>query len=334
MQYEEKKNERTDRLIAEYLSGHLTADAFEELKNWSRESDDNRRYIRNRIEVWFSSGVAAQTGAFDKDEAFARFKRRIAEKEIATNRFPLRVLWRVAAVILFVALPLAGYWKGQENLRQTFADMVVEAPLGARTKLYLPDGTLVWLNAGSRISYSQGFGMDDRRLDLEGEGYFEVVHNQKIPFEIHTHEANLRVLGTKFNFKNYPDDEEVTVSLMEGKVVLHNELKSMPDLNLSPNEKMVLNKRTGKMTKTKSRAENSRLWTHDELFFDEELLPDITKKLMRSYDVQIEIADSLKTHRFYGNFKIMGNTIEEVLETIALTNRMKYRYENKKYILY
>lgn len=73
---------------------------------------------------------------------------------------------------------------------------------------------------------------------------------------------------------------------------------------------------------------------NDELFFDEELLEDIAKKLMRSYDVRIEIADSLKNRRFYGSFKVMGNTIEEVLETIASTNRMKYRYENEKYILY
>ena len=104
--------------------------------------------------------------------------------------------------------------------------------------------------------------------------------------EIHTHEVDLRVLGTKFNFKNYSDDEEVTVNLLEGKVALHNGLKSMPELYLAPNEKMVLNKRTGEMI------------------------------------------------CFYGSFKVMGNTIEEVLETIASTNRMKYRYENEKYILY
>ena len=79
--------------------------------------------------------------------------------------------------------------------------------------------------------------MDNRQLSLEGEGYFEVVHNQDLPFEIHTHEVDLRVLGTKFNFKNYSDDEEVTVSLLEGKVALHNSLKSMSDLYLSPNEK-------------------------------------------------------------------------------------------------
>lgn len=199
-------NERIDQLIAEYLSGSLTADAFQELKNWSQQSDENRMYVRNQIEVWFSSGVTAKDKVFDKEEAFARFQKRIGKKEPKVYRFSWKTFYRVAAVILIVLLPLAGYWKGQETLRQTFSDMVVEAPLGARTKLYLPDGTLVWLNAGSKITYSQGFGMDNRQLSLEGEGYFEVVHNQDLPFEIHTHEVDLRVLGTKFNFKNYSDD--------------------------------------------------------------------------------------------------------------------------------
>ena len=105
-------------------------------------------------------------------------------------------------------------------------------------------------------------------------------------------------------------------------------------LYLAPKEKMVLNKRTGTMTKSKTNVEYANAWSRNELFFDEELLKDIAKKLMRSYDVEIEVADSLRNKRFYGSFKIVGNTIDEVLQTIASTNRMKYRYENNKYVLY
>lgn len=153
-------------------------------------------------------------------------------------------------------------------------------------------------------------------------------------FEVKTKEVNLKVLGTKFNFRNYPDDAEVTVNLLEGKVALHNEIRPMQELYLVPNERMVLDKLTGKMTKSHVKTENASVWINDELFFDEELLEDIAKKLMRSYDVEIEVADSLKNKRFYGSFKIMGNTIDEVLQTIASTNRMKYRHEDEKYILY
>lgn len=115
MQHEEMINERIDQLIAEYLSGSLTADAFQELKNWSQQSDENRMYVRNQIEVWFSSGVTAKDKVFDKEEAFARFQKRIGKKEPKVYRFSWKTFYRVAAVILIVLLPLAGYWKGQEN---------------------------------------------------------------------------------------------------------------------------------------------------------------------------------------------------------------------------
>ena len=124
------------------------------------------------------------------------------------------------------------------------------------------------------------------------------------------------------------------ISLVEGKVALQNGIKAMEELYLEPNERMVLNKLTGEMVKSKANVEYANIWRDNKLFFVEELLEDIAKKLMRSYDVRIEVADSLRDRRFYGDFMINKNTIEEVLETIASTSRMNYRYENGKYILY
>ncbi|MDM8323641.1 FecR family protein [Bacteroides gallinaceum] len=219
-------------------------------------------------------------------------------------------------------------------MENAFADIVIEAPVGARTCMYLPDGTQVWLNACSRLTYSQGFGINDRNLKLEGEGYFEVSRNEQLPFIIHTQEVDVTVLGTQFNFKNYADDSEASVSLLSGKVKLCNHLRQEETLYLQPNEKVTLNKLTGEMKTTRTQVQNSKIWTHDELFFDEELLEDIAKKLMRNYDVKIEVADSLKNTRFYGSFKMSGSTIEQVLETISSTNRMKYKQEKGIYILY
>ncbi len=219
-------------------------------------------------------------------------------------------------------------------MENAFADIVIEAPVGARTCMYLPDGTQVWLNACSRLTYSQGFGINDRNLKLEGEGYFEVSRNEQLPFIIHTQEVDVTVLGTQFNFKNYADDSEASVSLLSGKVKLSNHLRQEETLYLQPNEKVTLNKLTGEMKTTRTQVQNSKIWTHDELFFDEELLVDIAKKLMRNYDVKIEVADSLKNTRFYGSFKMSGSTIEQVLETISSTNRMKYKQEKGIYILY
>lgn len=327
-----EKNNDIDLLITQYLSGKLDKEAFAQLKDWASESEENRIYVKNKVEIWFSSCIADETCVFDKDKAFELFQKRI-NKAKRSNEQMRRLSWktwvRVAAVILIMLLPFAGYWQGKESVKQTFADIVVEAPLGARTKLYLPDGTLVWL-----IVYSQGFGVDDRRLKMEGEGYFEVTRNPDIPFEVKTKEVNLKVLGTKFNFRNYPDDDEAIVNLMEGKVALHNEIKCMPELYLKPDEKMVMNKATGEMKKTSTKAKRSNTWINDELFFDELPLKHIAKRLMRSYGVEIIVADSLQDKRFYGVFKVQGNTIKDVLDAMASTNQMKYRYENGKYILY
>ena len=86
---------------------------------------------------------------------------------------------------------------GRSECKDTFADISVEAPLGSRTKLYLPDGTLVWLNAGSRMTYSQGFGVDNRKVELEGEGYFEVQRNEKLPFFVKTKDLQFAGIGNK-----------------------------------------------------------------------------------------------------------------------------------------
>ena len=298
MERKEIHKEEIDNLISMYLTGNIDTQSLKTLTAWSKESSENSLYVRNKIEIWFSSGVAGSVTPFDKEKAFERFKNLIEKATIAekqkqrfTKSRSLKIFYRVAAAILIILLPLAGYWGGMETVKSGFSDIVVEAPMGARTKLYLPDGTLVWLNAGSKITYSQGFGVDNRNLKLEGEGCFEVKRNEKIPFEINTKELDLTVLGTKFNFRNYEDDEEVVVNLLEGKVKLKNELVASADVYMSPNEKVILSKETGRMVKTKINTSNSNLWTKDELYFDELLLEDIAKQLSRSFNVKIEVAD-------------------------------------------
>ncbi len=324
---------KIDKLISLYLLNELDKESLIELTCWCEASEENRKYIYDRLEIWFSTGALNNCTLFDKKKAFMRFERQIKNRR-KVKKHTWKIVYRIAAIFLLLLLPFAGYWRGVNKVKQNFANIIVEAPLGTHTKLYLPDGTMVMLNAGSRMEYSQGFGVDDRKLTLEGEGYFEVIHNKKVPFVINTNELDLQVLGTKFNFKNYPDDEEVIVNLINGKVSLTNKLKTKSELYLDTGEKAVLNKKSGTMEKVMAKVENSNLWIDGELYFDDELLEDIVEKLERSFDVEIEVTDSLKKKRFYGSFKIKGNTIEKILQTISSTNHVNYRYEDKVYMLY
>ena len=336
----EEENKHIYELIANYLTEGLDKNALDELKTWIAASAENQQYFIRQREIWFSAVSREAASVYDKDKAFENFRNRVeSQKEIqSTSRrgFSLSALWRYAAVVaIIIAVGCISYWQGEVNVKDTFADISVEAPLGSKTKLYLPDGTLVWLNAGSRMTYSQGFGVDNRKVELEGEGYFEVKRNEKIPFFVKTKDLQLQVLGTKFNFRDYPEDHEVVVSLLEGKVGLNNLLREEKEAVLSPDERAVLNKANGLLTVESVTASNASQWTDGYLFFDEELLPDIAKELERSYNVKIHIAnDSLKTFRFYGNFVRREQNIQEVLEALASTEKMQYKIEERNITIY
>lgn len=335
---EEKKH--IDELIATYLTEGLDENKLSDLKAWIAASTENEKYLALQREIWFSAVSREAASIYNKGKAFETFKERVhsqkEEQKVNRKQFRLSILWRYAAVVaLIVAVGCLSYWRGEVNVKDTFADISVEAPLGSKTKLYLPDGTLVWLNAGSRMTYSQGFGFDNRKVELEGEGYFEVKRNEKIPFYVMTKDLQLQVLGTKFNFRDYPEDHEVVVSLLEGKVELNNMLKKEKEAFLAPNERAILNKSNGLMTVESVTASNASQWTDGYLFFDEELLPDIVKELERSYNVKIHIAnDSLNNFRFYGNFVRREQSIQEVLDALVSTEKIHYKIEERNITIY
>lgn len=283
-------------------------------------------------ELWVSSAVADDTQQYDVDQAFERFRKRTGLDQAGRQSYKWYRTWSVAAVaiVLLGFITITAYWQGSRQIQSNFSDIVVEAPLGSKTKLTLPDGSTVWLNAGSKMVYSQGFGVSDRRLAFQGEGYFEVEKNDEMPFQVQTHDVNVTVVGTKFNFRNYPEDEEVVVELLEGKVALENQLKEESVRYLSPNEKMVLHKATGKMDIISAKVKEATLWTENILLFDEDLLPDIVRELERSYHVQIEIEnEDLKQTRFYGQFNQLEQNIYDVLDMLSETGKLKYHEEGK-----
>lgn len=279
-------NEYIDKLKIDYLTGNLKDHDLTELEDWISSSPENERYFSIQKEIWYSSFIEEINDKYDKDEAFKLFKKRVSKQNKMRNKWFVQGLKYAASILVLFLIGSLAYRQGQVNLKKDFAEIIVEAPLGTRTKLYLPDGTLVWLNAGTRLGYSQGFGVESREVNLEGEGYFEVVKKGRNPFCIKTKEMDLKVLGTKFNFRNYPTDQEVVVSLLEGKIELRNQFNPDVETILVPDERALLNKRTGAFRVETVKASNASEWTEGYLFFDEELLSDIIRKLERSYNVK------------------------------------------------
>lgn len=330
-----EENQKIDEAISSFVSGEIDDESFSMLESWSKESDENRRYVRDRIDLLFSSGVIGDSTEVNEKDAYKRFLNRVHVYEEDSRRIRSRRNFILAAAILvLLALLPISFNFGRKSIQNTFTDIVVEASPGTSTKLSLPDGSKVWLNAGSRISYSQGFGVSDRNIELNGEGYFEVAHDSEKPFIVNTKELSLKVTGTKFDFQNYSDDYEASISLLEGSVMVKNEMKEMPDFQLRPNEMVKLNKETGSLEVSKKNVEYSNIWKDNKLFFDEETMEEIARKLSRSYGVQVEVNEPLKDICFYGDFTITKTSIEEIFSIISSTCGIKYRHEGTKYILY
>lgn len=330
--------ETANDLIIGYLTNSLTPEEAQTMQTWLSASAENQKQFADMQEIWLSAPSNSDTTCFDKEKAYQSFLYRTKQSATIhmTKRtpIPLRTWMYAAAMIALIFIcGTIGYYGGKMEIQNKMSDITIEAPLGSKTKLYLPDGTLVWLNAGSKMTYAQNFGINDRTLSLSGEGYFEVTTNKELPFEVCTNELKVKVLGTKFNFRNYEEDVEAEVCLLEGKVALETNKKEDAK-QLLPDQKAMLDKKTGKLSISPAKASYSAEWTNDFLYFDEELLPDIAKKLERSYNVKIEIADkALQTYRFYGNFQRREQSIQEIMNILSSTEKITYTMNGKNIVI-
>ena len=323
-------NPQVDEQIIAFIKGELDAAGKSELEQWVTASPQNRDYFSKTCQVWLATGLEAYRDSFNADDAFSEFKmnHRGVLKRSGTR---WRVFTTIAAAAAAAAILFIGsYQLGRKSLKDEMTDIVAEAPLGSNLKMTLPDGSRIQLNAGSSVRYSQGFGVVDRKISLSGECYFEVAPDEAIPFVVSTRDLDVKVVGTKFNFRNYPNDLEAIVSLLEGKVELDNLLRQADEKRyLNPCQRVILDKHLGEMRIEMKDAQNAILWTTGSIFFDEELLPDIAKELERQYNVKIDIrGEALRKLRIFGNIIPREMTLEEVMETLSATNRIDYTIQD------
>ena len=168
---------------------------------------------------------------------------------------------------------------------------------------------------------------------MSGECHFKVSRNPEMPFTVKTDGMDIKVLGTEFNFRNYPEDDEIIVSLEKGRISMRNLLKDSHERLLFPDQKCTLDKQTGDMKIEVARTGAISSWKTGEVFFDEEKLGEIIKKLQREFGADIEIRDSSKLEiRFYGEFSECDG-IEDILGKFSSTGKITYTKTGRKYVI-
>ena len=216
----------------------------------------------------------------------------------------------------------------------------VSTPIGAKsTKIVLPDSTVVWLNAGSRLTYNEKFGQDNRNTTLTGEAFFD-VKKSSIPFIIHAQALRIRVTGTAFNVKSYPNEKTTETSLIRGSLEITLDKRPGEKFILRPNEKLVVSNDTSR-TKQKTATRNEPIvmisgitqatdstvietsWVDNKLAFQNETFDELANRMERWYGVEIDFRDEQVAHeRLSGTFT--NETIQEALERLQLTTNFQF----------
>ncbi len=241
--------------------------------------------------------------------------------------------WQAAAAILLVALVTTLYFTTAET---PVKDDLIEqyVPIAGVTRLTLPDGTEVQMNATTTLLYPQQFTGETRSVYLIGEASFRVAHNEAMPFIVKSNDYQVTALGTAFNMRVYPGDPLLTTTLLSGSVeVRYNNLESARIL--LPSEQFTYNKNTGEESITHPDLFDVTAWQRGELIFKSATLEEIIAELERKYPVTfVYTANTLKADRYTFRFK-SDTPLQLVMEIITeVSGHIKYRIEEDKcYIL-
>ena len=197
----------------------------------------------------------------------------------------------------------------------------IETGKGERSKVILPDSTVVWLNACSSISYDSDFGVKTRKINMKGELYFDVHKDVSKPFLVCTDSLTYRVTGTSFNVYSFDNDNMETLVLVEGAVTLEYGDYS---IELKPGEIVEFDKTTRKIHRRQANAAFYTGWRSGELMFDQMTFEELAKRLERNFNVRFVFEnDVLKKKSFGGTFRYY-DSLETILKVIAAGTPVKY----------
>jgi len=264
----------------------------------------------------------------------------------------LRKFWMAAAIAVIVIGSAFFYYTAYFS-KQQFAGTkkIAEVHYGTTSKLILPDGSQVWLNAGSKLIYPEKFSGSQREVTLEGEGFFEVTKNEKLPFFVHAGKVTVRVVGTKFNVKAYSEDDDIETTLISGKVQVILDDDPEKEIVLSPNEKLtVSNARNSKTISTYQSSNELKFklqslpaassinipetaWLSNKLIFNNESLDNVAKMIERKYAVHINFQKAaLKDEYVTGIFE--KENIQQALDLLKMTTHFNYSIDGDNVNLY
>ncbi len=373
MLIESKNMANNIELIIKYLTETATKEECLEFFDWLEASKTNRKEFAQFKAFWIESQATIGTKKGISDSAYIEFENWIKEKEFRLEQSYdkkkryIQLLKYAASIIVVVSVLSLGYILGTKSIIPNSKQLTtIEAPIGSKSNITLPDGTQIWLNAGSKLTYGEEFNKSSRNVSLDGEAYFDVEKNKKLPFIVKTSHLDLKVLGTSFNVRSYADDNQVNTTLVEGKVTI--ELKgekTNETVTLEPNQSLVFykNEQDRKIISTinkdknlsfsskleklqpkiisdkiiiheKADVDGEIMWKEGKLILTEEPLVNLARKIEREYHMDIHFDDPELKKLSYSGTLLLDLPIEQIMNAIKLVSDIDYTIKGQDINLY
>lgn len=320
-----------DHQIASFLSGNGTPTEIEELQLWQNLSGENKKIYEDSVKAWVNCPNPITQTQIEQDKVLVQ-GRIIAQStlQLKRDRVILRYL-RVAAILIGPVMLAVGLYIGSSNVtKKELVWNTVTAPRKHIAMCTMADGTEVWLNAGSSLSYPANEQVDKREVKLIGEGYFKVTKNAGKPFYVITQLATVKVLGTIFNMKAYPGDDRIVTTLEEGSVELFTQKSNKAALQLKPGEQAIYDTQKEKFEIANVDAMQFSAWKGDKFLFKDADLKAIITELERLYDIKIHVKNSqLEKLRFRGMFSYDQDLLD-AFETLRRSVKLSYTIKGRE----
>lgn len=290
------------------------------IKEWAEASDENSKLLRRERKLF---DAIILSGRLEQHAAVQGKKR----------KYIFRELLKIASVVaITVGITAAVFSIGKDRDRDEVAMQTITVPAGQRVNLDLPDGTNVWLNAGTRMKYPVSFMKEKREVILDGEAYFDVARNEKCPFIVRTHAMDVEVLGTKFNVEAYSKHQRFETSLMQGKVRVKQPGHEETEVNLLPHCKTTLV--DGRLVVSRIDNYNVYRWKEGLYCFKNKPFAQIMEDLERYYDLKIKLhKKSIEGVMLTGKFRI-SDGLDYALRVLQRDVAFSYRRDKDNDIIY
>lgn len=324
----------TQQEVSAYFFGTANAETTRKVEQWFFEHGKSPEAGRLLYCIW--EELEPESAAKEEvRQAFEEFRNRLTgvqQKPHLPNRPAAKVKWvtwmqRVAAILLLPVILFTIYQYMQVKEEKSVMWVEKSVAYGRTDSIALPDGTLVWMNAGSKIIYPEKFTARNRQVFFTGEAYFTVMHNRRKPFVVQSNEINVQVLGTEFNLKSYSEDKIIEVSLLEGSVSFHGNMARNENISyvMEPGEQVFYDREKISLWKNRFATRQYSSWKEGKLSFRDVSLGNIARQLERNFDLKIIIkTDSLKDIRYYMDF-VNNETPDQILEALSTRGQMNVK---------